>query len=114
MVNRFVIIDRYLDEVASLIESNKCFLIEMEKNKKTILKLGFTKHNVFDEIKKLSYLNYISGPERDEDFNLKGLVWKFGKKINELEIYIKIKVVSKGLTCISFHEAEYKINYLFK
>lgn len=84
-----------------------------EKNRKTLEKLGFISIHVIDEIKTLTFQNYSKGPEQNTSRtgNIKGAVWTFGKKIEGLNIYIKVHVIpiSKGSTqtvCISFHEEE--------
>lgn len=40
-------------------------------------------------------------------------MWVFGKDYNDIDLYIKISVSNRAL-CISFHEAEYPLNFPFK
>jgi hypothetical protein len=48
------------------------------------------------------------GPEPDKD--KPGEIWKFGKLIEGIEVYIKLKIAQVGkekiAKCISFHPAE--------
>jgi len=45
-------------------------------------------------------------------------IWVFGKKIDDKEVYIKVKIAQVGTDkiakCISFHIAEYPLSYPFK
>lgn len=43
-------------------------------------------------------------------------MWVFGKAVKEKEVYIKITMgaMSSSVICISFHLAEYKMNYPLK
>jgi hypothetical protein len=41
-------------------------------------------------------------------------MWSFGKKLQNIEIYIKISITDRNTICISFHEAEFPIIYPFK
>jgi len=92
-------------------------LIRSEKTKKTMVTLGYTEKQVVKEIETLSLTNFAEGPLRDK--NLPGMVWIFGKWINEREVYIKLKVLQfdnpgnkvATLTCLSFHFSEKPLTY---
>jgi hypothetical protein len=86
------IIEAILLSVRDCIDNKRLILINRDKNTETMLKLGFTKINVFEEIRKLEYTDYSSGPERDRDKKFEGEFWIFGKEIKGLEIYIKFKL----------------------
>ncbi|HEY5533388.1 MAG TPA: hypothetical protein VIL99_00400 [Ignavibacteria bacterium] len=62
----------------------------------------------------MTYKNYYKGPNPDNIY--KGNYWEFGVTIKNMEIYIKINIgqMNKRVICISFHEAEFKINYPLK
>ncbi len=59
--------------------------------------------------------DYVDGPVEDTLNNLSPM-WVFGKEIKGKEVYIKISMGMSGscTICISFHIAEYKLNYKFK
>lgn len=87
------------------------------ENKETLIKLGYLHHHVLEEILNLTYRNYCEGPDPNISRSgiRKGAIWKFGKTIEELEVYIKIQVIPHGginkCVCISFHEANRKMQY---
>lgn len=113
-------INSFLLQVKLIIKDGSDNFIVMTnrpENEKTMLKLGFTPKHVGDEICGLTYKDYISGPEPNtsKDGRKKGTVWIFGKRINGLEIYIKIQLISdkrySKCVCISFHEAKFPLTY---
>jgi hypothetical protein len=91
-------------------------IIPRPVNNETITRLGLTRETVKNEILGLSVEDYCSGPEPDQDRS--GEIWIFGKEINNHEIYIKLKIAVVGTVqiakCISFHEAQFPINYTLK
>ncbi|WP_062355044.1 type II toxin-antitoxin system MqsR family toxin [Bacillus kwashiorkori] len=93
-------------------EQGKNFIFKnRDKNKATLTKLGWLPSHVKQEILTLTYKNYSKGPEQNKSSsgNNKGSVWTFGKKIEGLDIYIKVHVIPFGVTqcvCISFHEED--------
>ena len=78
----------------------------------SLLKLGI--NNVIREeiIFSLEEIDYSEGPIIDT-LNKGADMWVFGKDYNDTDIYIKISVSNRAL-CISFHEAEYPLNFPFK
>jgi len=114
--------DRKKDEVNKFLGNFKRHLtqkilkfIPNEKNKQTLIELGFTPLDIKTELLRLVYKDYISGPEADDDPNRKGDIWKFGKSISKENIYIKIKLAPDNRPiCLSFHLAERELKYFFK
>jgi hypothetical protein len=88
-------------------------LIPRAENNQTLLNLGLTRRNVRNEILALSVLDYCRGPDPDRD--RPGEVWIFGRTVFGSEIYIKLKIATVSNTeiakCISFHEANYPLNF---
>lgn len=41
-------------------------------------------------------------------------MYAFGKMLKDNEIYIKISITERSVICISFHKAEFPIDYPFK
>lgn len=41
-------------------------------------------------------------------------MYAFGKMLKDIEIYIKISITERSVICISFHKAEFPIDYPFK
>jgi hypothetical protein len=91
-------------------------LVPRKKNNESLAQLGFTLTDVKDQILDLVVNNYIRGPFTDQ--NEKGDFWEFGKMINDLEIYIKLKQASfaniKVVRIVSFHISESPIKYPYK
>lgn len=112
-------INSFLLQLKYAIDDNKVILLSNRpKNQATLLKLLYTPENALEELLSLTYKNYCSGPEKDIG-KFPGQIWKFGKSIQSIEVYIKIRLVStakliKGV-CISFHEWKYKsLTYPYK
>jgi hypothetical protein len=85
------------------------------KNTQTLIDLEITPAQRLDYIKKLEVVDYSEGPKEDTLHHGPNM-WVFGKLIKGIEIYIKITmgVAGSKVVCISFHEAEHKMNYPFK
>jgi len=75
--------------------------------------LGITAKIRKEEILSLSVENYHQGPEPDRD--KPGEIWIFGKKVNDKEVYIKLKIAQvdgvKIAKCLSFHPNEFSMSY---
>jgi hypothetical protein len=80
----------------------------------TLKKLGYVPSQCIEVIKGLTYEDYYKGPS-DDKINT-GNYWEFGVMVEGIQIYIKINfgLKDKSVICISFHEAEFKINYPLK
>ena len=91
-------------------------VIKRKDNMAALVELGITSNIRKEIILNLSVDNYSSGAEPDTD--RPGEVWIFGGKINDKEIYIKLKVDKYGgekfAKCISFHPARYTLNFPFR
>lgn len=93
-------------------ENGKNFIFtNRDKNKATLTKLNWLPSHAKKEVLTLTYKNYSKGPEQNSSSSgvMKGSVWTFGKKIEGLNMYIKIHVIPFGITqcvCISFHEED--------
>jgi len=66
-------------------------------------------------LQKLKASNYFKGPTENHENNM-GALWEFGTDVNGSEVYVKISmgIRNKPVICISFHLAEYPIEYPFK
>lgn len=88
-----------------------------EKNWDALVELGLTTNQRTEIILGLTYTDYSQGPFPDEK-GRKGEVWVFGVKHDSTDIYIKLKLVhtrnGDKPVCISFHKAEFKLNYPLK
>ena len=84
------------------------------KNAQTLIDLEITPKYRDSVIINIEVEDYSEGPVIDT-LNQCGEMWVFGKDVKGQEVYIKI-TLGKGSSalCISFHIAEYPINYPFK
>ena len=85
------------------------------KNLQTLAELNITPNDRVSVIKTIQVEDYSSGPIVDT-LNKMGDLWVFGKDVKGNEVYIKISLglPNNKTICISFHKAEYKMNYPFK
>jgi len=108
----------FLLQAKKLISEGRCdFFDKREKNMKTLAALGFKIPHMKQEILNLTPKNYYRGPKEDigKDKYKGEYIWEFGKIIQGREIYIKLKIRKhKGcdeIACMSFHEAEFEMDY---
>jgi len=92
------------------------YVIDREENSSALIELGMTKKNRDDELKSLTVLDYVSGPETD--LTHPGYVWVFGRNIHSHEVYIKLKIVElefgNKAICLSFHRSKEALYYPFR
>lgn len=88
------------------------FLDDRAKNAKTLAALELTTTQRRKIISELKFNDYCGGPIQDQQ-NVGGDLWIFGKLFKHTEIYIKISMGFSGkqTICISFHEAEHPMTY---
>lgn len=109
-----------LNEVAAFLKEFKniagvtgIFVIPRSVNNNALIELGLTRADREDIILSLTPGNFCSEPEDDRD--RPGELWFFGKTIESNEIYIKLKIAisdsCKIAKCLSFHKADYKLNF---
>ena len=108
-------IERFLADVRECIFAGQELLIaKRKKNQDTLIPFGMTRRNLVDELTSLSINNYCSGPELD-DQRQTDVLWTFGKEIEGVEIYIKIKIFTVNgedyVKLISFHRAEFPVKH---
>lgn len=84
------------------------------KNAQSLVDLEITPKYRDTVIINLEVQDYSEGPIIDT-LNHYGEMWVFGKDVKGQEVYIKITLGKGSSTlCISFHIAEYPMNYPFK
>jgi hypothetical protein len=106
------LIANFLNEFKKIAASGRGIdFIPRSKNLESLLMLGLTRKNAKEEILNLAVTNYCGGPEPDKD--KPGEIWEFGKSIEGIEVYIKLKIAQVGkekiAKCISFHPAEFPL-----
>ena len=91
------------------------FLDEREKNMHAISDLNLTRGERKQIIKSLTIDNYSEGPIKNI-LNQWGDLWVFGKDVQNQEVYIKICYgqPNRSTICVSFHVAEFPMQYPYK
>ncbi len=104
-------IQDFLLQMRNLIQSRNYDFVPRKKNMQALIDCGMTIKDAKEELLNLTVTDYYKGPKRDFDHNRPGDIWEFKKKIDELKIYIKVKIVhennKKVLRCLAFHKDEY-------
>ena len=109
-------VERFLGRIRNVARDRRHFdLIPRAATNSLLRALGLNTEAVRREILGIEVDDYSSGPEDDRD--RPGEVWIFGRQVENLEVYIKLKLVKDPVTgqeylkCISFHKAEYRLSY---
>jgi hypothetical protein len=106
---------QFLDELKTLIWQDGLYVAERQTNKATLVDLGLTGKQREEIVLSLSVMDYCSGPIKDE--YKPGDYWVFGKQIDSVEIYIKLKIAGQSgnehAVCLSFHKSERPLSYPF-
>lgn len=91
------------------------FLDDRNKNQQTLLDLEITPSNRKEIITSLKAEEYSQGPLEEKMHGILPM-WVFGKQVKKKEVYIKISMGTENSSaiCVSFHIAEYPMNYPFK
>lgn len=99
-------VELVLEDLCKAIRNKRCIPTERKINSDTLALLGWMWDDVFDELKKLTFADYVAGPVEDRDYPLDDDLWIFKRIIQGYAIYIKFKVryLSDGsVLVISFH-----------
>lgn len=85
------------------------------KNAQTLADLEITPNDRIKVLQNLKVENYSEGPTPERLYNNADM-WIFGAIVKRKEIYIKISmgIPNNKTLCISFHIAEYPMNYPHK
>jgi hypothetical protein len=108
-------VKNFLKEIKELILAEGLRVKDRVINKESLLKLGLTQKQREDEVLSLSISNYSSGPHKD--IYKPGDYWVFGKLIDGIEVYIKLKIAGppghEHALCLSFHKSDNPLTYPF-
>ena len=109
-------VDHFLTEFKMKLKIwNVIFWSDRQKNTQTMAELEISVNDAIAVLEDLSIEDYSQGPLLDQMLNGADM-WVFGKEVKGHEIYIKVTLgrVSNPVICISFHFAEYPMNYPLK
>jgi len=106
----------FLKEFKDLMGQGNYYVKDHYKNIQALIELGIHVRLRDELILSIAVEDYSSGPIADEYHD--GFFWIFGKFLNNVEIYIKLKIVTirngnEKAVCLSFHASEYPLNYPF-
>lgn len=102
-------VSSFLVSVRKALAEGSFVLIDRSKNLEAVARLGITPK---EEVRTLVYQDYDRGPLPDHDGN--GFVWEFIKDLGDDELYVKLKMDSRGCVCISMHESDGPITLPYK
>lgn len=91
------------------------YLDERGKNQQALHELEITPAKRKEIILSLKADDYSQGPLPELMHGLLPM-WVFGKQVKGIEVYIKVSmgIKNNSAVCISFHPADYPLNYPFK
>jgi len=107
----------FLKDFKELMGQGHYFVKEHHKNMLALVDLGITARLRDEIILSVAMEDYSSGPNPDE--YQPGYYWIFGKNLDAVEIYIKLKIGSynngnERAVCFSFHSSEHPLKYPFR
>ena len=101
----------FLERAKMLMIAGKYDFVPRRKNMQALAQYGLTIADAKEEILALSVSDYYKGPKRDLDSNRSGDIWEFKKHIEDIQFYVKVKIVRENgeeiLKCIGFHEDDF-------
>lgn len=88
---------------------------DRQKNAQTLADLELRQTDLINILSRLTSFDYSEGGLTDSFFG-GAEMWVFGKQVKGQEIYIKITLgaFNSQVICISFHFAEFPMNYPFR
>lgn len=106
-----------LKDFKELMGQGQYYVKEHHKNIQALRDLGINARLRDELILSVAMDDYSSGPKPDEYHP--GYYWVFGKNLDNVEIYIKLKIVSlnngnEKAVCLSFHPSEHPLKYPFR
>jgi len=109
-------VERFLTDYKDVVSSEGGWYLA-RRNLDPLSELGLTEALAREEVVNLSVSDYCEGPTGDDNPQERGNVYAFGKDIDGIEVYIKLKIAYVGdkkiAKCLSFHPAEKRLNYPF-
>ena len=107
----------FLKDFKELMRQGHYFVKGHHKKIQALIALGINARLRDEIILSIGIADYSSGPNPDEYHP--GYYWVFGKDIDTIEVYIKLKIVTYNdgndrAICLSFHPAEHALKYPFR
>ena len=116
MIATLAEIRKFLNDFHQKVEVFDIIILnDREKNARTQAALDLSPNAQRDVIKEIQVTDYSEGPIKNL-LNAWGDLWVFGKDVQGKEVYIKIAygLPNHSTICVSFHLAEFPMNYPYK
>ena len=110
MIATLAEIQKFLNDFHQKVE-----VFDIFKNLDTLKALNITRDERLEVVKSIEVIDYSEGPIKNL-LNQFGDLWVFGKDVKGKEVYIKIchGKTNQSAVCVSFHIAEFPMNYPYK
>ena len=116
MIATLAEVERFLNDFHQKVKVfDILFLDDRDKNIQALRDLNITRALRMEVVKSITVDDYSEGPIKNL-LNRLGDLWVFGKDVDGQEVYIKISygLPNHSTICVSFHIAEYPMNYPYK
>lgn len=104
-------ITTFLELIKTLISAKKYDFVPRRKNMQALAQHGLTIADAKEAILGLVVGDYYKGPKQDLDPNRPGEIWEFKKNVDDMQFYVKVKIVQENgekiLKCLGFHEDDF-------
>jgi hypothetical protein len=94
--------------IKEAISKNRFDVWRNKKNTEFLSTNGITPRERLSQIRSLQVADYWEGPEREYNGSADPVIWKFKRRYQGHEIYIKIKLIEGddgfNAVCLSFHD----------
>lgn len=110
-------VEQFLEELrGKLLINDNIIFRPRDKNTQGLLDLDISANARLEIIKRLTYEDCFSGPNKDNLIPPLPDYYEFGVVVKRKTAYIKLSLghYGKKVVCMSFHEAEYPIKYPLK
>ena len=113
MIKNFQEVEQFISHFRTKLKFFGIVFIDRAKNAEALEMLGITEKMRLKVIEEIETTDYIETITDELSF---GDMWVFGKDAYGEAIYIKISLgrLNSSAVCISFHKAEYPLDYKFK
>lgn len=109
-------VELFLSQLKDKIKVFEVAFRPRDKNIESLAELDITPGKRLEYLMNLKAEDYYSGPNKDTYDSTKPEYYEFGIQIKGKEVYIKISpgLPNKMVDCMSFHLAEFPMNYPLK
>jgi hypothetical protein len=103
----------FLGRFKAKVRKDGMVFVRRPENVNTLAFFGFLTYQAEDCIMRITDRDYIGGPSPNHDKS-PGEVWEFAIQIQDLMVYVKLKLDQESAKCISFHRPRDPLTFPFK